>query len=249
MSSCFKTWQTPELSRYEPMSIPTSSKQALKTKTAALLNQYFNNLLLESVAAPPEAPSLPLHPLHPLPPPSSDVQEETPTNQTVASSARLAVQKDALVSQYPPTDYLLFSTKHSRLAIPLLALETVLSSANKITRLPHQPDWSFGVLQHHKRLIKVINTDVVIDQRQKNDEMTPKYVLVLAKSRLGLSSHAISNVVKLEHDQIRWHKQRPSARPWSLGLTQDSLHFVLNTEGIHARYEKTEPPGYAQNDS
>ena len=223
------------------MSIPTPPKQALKTKTATLLNQYFNNLLLENVTSPPEVHSLPLHP------PGKDLQGETHANQIEASSVRLAAQEDALVSQYPPTDYLLFSTKHSRLAIPLLALETVLSSANKITRLPHQPDWSFGVLQHHKRLIKVINTDVVIDQRQKNDEMTPKYVLVLAKSRLGLSSHAISNVVKLEYNQIRWHKQRPSARSWSLGLTQDSLHFVLNTEEIHAAYGKPESPAYAKN--
>ncbi|MCG8381571.1 MAG: chemotaxis protein CheW [Gammaproteobacteria bacterium] len=223
------------------MSIPTPPKQALKTKTATLLNQYFNNLLLENVTSPPEVHSLPLHP------PGKDLQGETPANQIEASSVRLAAQEDALVSQYPPTDYLLFSTKHSRLAIPLRALEKVISPLNKMIRLPHQPVWSFGILRHQERLIKVINTDAAIDFRQKNDGMTPKYVLVLAKSNLGLSSHAISDVVKLEYDQICWHKQKPSETRWSLGLTQDSLHFVLNTEEIHAAYGKPESPAYAKN--
>lgn len=131
---------------------------------------------------------------------------------------------------------LFFYTQSARLAVPIILLSKIIKANTRLSRMPNMPEWGLGVIKCEGKLCSIIDTDYILNSRQKNDENIPVYVLMIAETTLGLSCQSLGDIVTLKPKQIQWRNASHSLRRWHVGTIRESLHLFLDPFVINETY-------------
>ena len=130
-----------------------------------------------------------------------------------------------------PLQFLMFKVGDNLLSMPLIKMSSVIdwSDTLTLTRLPNEPDWLHGILQHREHNVRIVDSSKILQIRKQSEE-TPSHILILEGEDWGLTCDAIENVISLEYDDIQWNKN--IGKTMTSGTIKESLASLLSTRGI-----------------
>jgi len=205
-------------------------QQATEVTPVADLEEVHDHLFAESLLVEPE-------------PAKKDRVLVAVKNQPVQHSAAVAeVENDPtdlestvteealeLPASIFPLQFLMFKVGDNLLALPLIKMSTVINWGQTLTRLPSEPDWVHGILQHRDNNIRVVDSAGILKLKHQGAP-EPGFVLVLEGDRWGITCDVVENVITLEYDDIQWHES--IGNKMTLGTIRDSLASLLSPLGI-----------------
>ena len=128
-----------------------------------------------------------------------------------------------------PLNCLMFRVADYALAMPLVQMRGVFPWNDKLTRLPHSPDWLLGLTRHRNRKLSVIDSTKILGLSPLLTVL-PKYILVLDDDEWAMTCTELGAVVKLKYEDIQWRKNISSQI--ALGTIRNSLACLLSPLGI-----------------
>ncbi len=135
----------------------------------------------------------------------------------------------ALPAEWFPLQCLMFRVADNLLSVPLVEIKNVVNWHDKLTRLPEEPDWVLGILQHREKNIRVADSASILQIRNSED-VSPSHILVLGDEEWAITCDQIDKVVTLEYDDIQWHQS--TGNNLIYGAIRESLASLLNPNGI-----------------
>ena len=127
---------------------------------------------------------------------------------------------------------LLFDVSGVKFAVPLDKLNGILEWSNDISAMPNRSDWFIGILAERERQIKVIDTAIVVVPSKFRTQHVPenlKKIILIGDSHWGLACDAVSEVITLRRDNVRW-RNNSSKRPWLAGTVIEHMCALLDAE-------------------
>ena len=209
-------------------------QQATEVSTAADLEKTQGNLLdetllMETLTSKDDSIAIAVDnsALH-LPKTVIEIEEE---GQAEPKQAILDDLHEELPADLFPLQFLTFSIGDNMLSIPLIKMSNVVEWGDTLTltRLPNEPDWVHGILQHRDQKVRVVDSAEVLQIRSQNAG-TPEYILILGGDHWGITCDAIDNVVTLEYADIQWNEN--VGNKMTLGTIRDTLAVLLSPRGI-----------------
>jgi len=127
---------------------------------------------------------------------------------------------------------LLFDVSGVRFAVPLDKLNGILEWSDEISPMPNRSEWFIGILAERERQIKVIDTAVVVVPSKFRAQHSPdnlQKIILIGDSCWGLACDAVSEVITLRQDEVRWRKDS-SKRPWLAGTVIEHMCALLDAD-------------------
>jgi purine-binding chemotaxis protein CheW len=104
--------------------------------------------------------------------------------------------------------------------------------------MPGHADFYMGILQHLGNKIAVIDTARMVLPENKlallageNPRQRVKHIVLIDDYKWGLACDAISEVITLQPDDIRWRTSKTS-RPWLAGTVIEHMCALMNSKGF-----------------
>ncbi len=129
---------------------------------------------------------------------------------------------------------LLFHVGPLRLAVPLIKLQSVVPWSDEISPAPRQPEWMHGLLFYRGKQVRVVNTAELVlpqDRRPPPEELEPRKLLVVGDGCWAFSCRDVSEVIKLEPDQVQWRSSR-GRRRWLAGTVREHLCALMDADAL-----------------
>jgi len=219
-------------------------KQAIVAEQDALA-LYLNSLLSEVPEAEEPAPA-PVAEVAPspvvAPPPMPEPEPAAPVAAAEPAPA-LAVDADEAYWQGIPEwgqsefQVLLFKLAGLNMAIPLVELDGILDWSDNLTPMPGRSPWYLGLLNNRGKTTPVIDLAQLViplnirQQQAEKEALTLGRVILIGESRWGLACNAVSEVITLQPDQVRWRSSR-TRRKWLAGTVIEHMCAMLDAEGL-----------------
>ncbi|MCP4494662.1 MAG: chemotaxis protein CheW [Gammaproteobacteria bacterium] len=170
---------------------------------------------------------------------SGDFAEEaeaTVTDLMAETGTEFATEEDKgieesseLSAELFPLQCLMFRVGDNLLSVPLVEIRSVVNWYDKLTRLPQEPDWMLGILQHREQNIRVVDSASILQIRNSGDS-SPGHILVLGDEEWGITCDQIDKVVTVEYDDIQWSHN--TGNNLIYGAIRESLASLLSPQGI-----------------
>ena len=209
----------------------------------AALTAYLESLLRPELpaAVPPavlEPAKLMVAPA-PEPEPQPEIAHPEPTILIAVASgvlppATLALPCASGVPGWAQTPFqcLLFKIAGLTLGIPLAKLNGITPWSPAITPMPGHSPVFLGLLPHLGRHVKVMDTPQIVMSKQTSPT-EQHYIVLIADGEWGLACEAVSEVVTLHPDQVRWRTAQ-GIRPWLAGIVKDRMCALLDADELAA---------------
>lgn len=132
---------------------------------------------------------------------------------------------------------LLFKLAGLNMAIPLVELDGILDWSDELTPMPGRAPWYLGLLSNRGKTTPIIDLAQLVipgnirQQQAEKEELTLGRVILIGDSRWGLASNAVSEVITLQPDQVRWRSSR-TRRKWLAGTVIEHMCALLDAEGL-----------------
>lgn len=125
---------------------------------------------------------------------------------------------------------LLFHVAGLTLALPLARLSGVLPwDAAAVTPLPNHQPWFLGLREHLGHQVKLIDVaKVVLPPGRVGEESDLGKVILIDDSRWGLACSAVTEVITLSADAVKW-RSRQGSRPWLAGTVIEHMCALIDT--------------------
>lgn len=167
---------------------------------------------------------------------------ETPVDVKTTTQTELKQDSvaDAVIPSWAnqPFQVLLFQVGGLKLAVPLIELSGVIEWTDKVTEMPGHADFYMGILQHLGNKIAVIDTARMVLPENKlsliageNPRQRVKHIVLIDEYKWGLACDAISEVITLQPEDIRWRTSKTS-RPWLAGTVIEHMCALMNSKGF-----------------
>lgn len=167
---------------------------------------------------------------------------ETPVEINTATTSEVEEERliDSVIPSWAaqPFQVLLFQVGGLKLAVPLIELSGVIEWTDKVTEMPGHADFYMGILQHLGNKIAVIDTARMVLPENKlallageNPRQRVKHIVLIDDYKWGLACDAISEVITLQPDDIRWRTSKTS-RPWLAGTVIEHMCALMNSKGF-----------------
>ena len=121
------------------------------------------------------------------------------------------------------------------LAVPLAHLEGVVV-VRRLHHFPHAPAWCRGVMVHRGRRVRVVDTAAVLGLTSGTGDPAAAGAgtrgLLVGGHRYALSCDALSSVIEVDPQAVRWRRRRSHRRPWYWGVIKSRLWVLLDTAGL-----------------
>ena len=121
------------------------------------------------------------------------------------------------------------------LAVPLVHLDGVVV-VRRLHHFPHAPAWCRGVMVHRGRRVRVVDTAAVLGLTPGTGDPPPAGAgargLLVGGHRYALSCDALSSVIEVDPQAVRWRRRRSHRRPWYWGVIKSRLWVLLDAAGL-----------------
>jgi purine-binding chemotaxis protein CheW len=135
-----------------------------------------------------------------------------------------------------PVQILLFDVAGLTMAMPLEKLCGILEWSDVVTPMPGHSPWFLGLLAERDAQIKIIDTAMlVVPERYRSGDYLDhlEKIILIEDGRWGLACHGVSEVITLEHDQVKWRATRGN-RPWLAGTVIEHMCALLDVDEFAA---------------
>ena len=127
---------------------------------------------------------------------------------------------------------LFFRVEHLILATPLTELSRTILFNRKPTKIPIQPSWFLGLLEHQGTKIGILDTGQLIFGKLRGanrdlEERPFTSLLISGDGKWGLACDEVLAISKIIPDKVRWRTFRKN-RPWLIGTVIDELTAVVD---------------------
>jgi purine-binding chemotaxis protein CheW len=219
-----------------------------KSKHPSLIEQkealsvYFDALLREPEGEPApatydEKPELPAPPVIAPPVVVPVSVPQAPTETEVAQQAALAT---AAAEEGRPAwaehefQALLFRAGGLTLAVPLVELNGIQEwQPEQVTPMPGHVSWYLGLMTYRGRSVPVIDTAQLVLPQERLQRLDPdpqtrlQRIVFIGEGRWGLACDAVSEVISLSEEQVRWRTSRTKRR-WLAGTVIEHMCALLD---------------------
>ena len=167
--------------------------------------------------------------------------QQQPAAEAVSTPVE-AAEQDRQSIESPIPDWaerefqcLLFRVSGLTLAVPLVKLNNVIPWNEKIVNTPNKTDWYLGLVNHHGKNVKVIDTALMVlpENRRhllvEDAEQRSSHILLVDDYNWGLACDEIGDVVWLSSDDVKWRKNKRQ-RPWLAGTAIQQMCALIDTE-------------------
>lgn len=129
--------------------------------------------------------------------------------------------------------YLFFSVSEMALAAPLTSLREIVKYDSRLLRkLPGQPLWSQGIIDHRGEIINLVDPGTIIMTDYHHDATRPyRYIILTDIPAIGFLCHDIDDMSRLDPENIRWYQNR-TKRPWLAGIHKQRLCTVIDIQRL-----------------
>jgi len=127
---------------------------------------------------------------------------------------------------------LLFDVAGVKLAVSLDKLNGILEWSDAVTQMPNSSDWFLGVLDERETRIKVIDIATLVVPskfRVNHNRDVLKKIILIGDSHWGLACDAVSEVVTLQYDDVKW-RGAGSKRPWLAGTVKEHMCALIDVD-------------------
>lgn len=125
-----------------------------------------------------------------------------------------------------PIQCLMFQVGDQQLSMPLIDMGSVVPWVNKLTSLPHSPDWFLGLLQYRDKNVKVADTAEMLQIERTAEAEHPGHMLVFADETWAITCDQLGDVIELHQDDVKWSS--PDVDSPTLGTIKQSLAILLD---------------------
>ena len=207
------------------MKTVTRQLQVLDQQLA--LSAYLDALFEETPAAAPEtAPAAPL-------------AAETAARDTAAGVATSASRPCPGVPDWaePRFQALLFEVAGLTLAVPLVQLKGVVSSAGDVTPMPGHSPLFLGVLPYQGLQSKVVDTARFVLPAERaaglgtDADERCQHLVMIDEGRWALACTRIGDVVDLERSDVKW-RSASGKRQWLAGTVIAHMCALLDIDQL-----------------
>ena len=164
--------------------------------------------------------------------PVEPLRSEVVSEVEVPVDSTEAPPSGAQIYQFP-LQCLMFSVGNNQLSIPLIDLGAVLPWKDKLTQLPHAPDWFLGILQHRDSNVKVVDTAKILQISVQPIDSENRHLLVFGDENWAISCDKLGQVLHLEQEDVQWSAGQTDSL--TLGTIRDSLAIMLDPKKILQR--------------
>ncbi|MBS3798833.1 chemotaxis protein CheW [Pseudoalteromonas sp. BDTF-M6] len=168
---------------------------------------------------------------NPLLKPQENNAEETPLRAPQAAR-----------EQYMQGEFqaLFFEVAGLTLAVPLKSLGGI-HQRTELNQLFGKPEWFSGVMLNRDEKINVVDTArwVMPEKydKQLQQALNYKYVIMLGESQWGLSAETLINNVTLKSEDVKW-RQSHGKRPWLAGVIKEKMCALIDVENLQLLLEQ-----------
>ncbi|MDJ0833280.1 MAG: chemotaxis protein CheW [Gammaproteobacteria bacterium] len=152
--------------------------------------------------------------------------ESEPAAVTDDDSAQDSAADDAQPGYELPIQCLMFQVGDQQLSMPLIDMGSVVPWVDKLTSLPHSPDWFLGLLQYRDKNVKVADTAGMLQIERAAEAGHPGHMLVFADETWAITCDQLGDVVELHQEDVKWAS--PDANNPTLGTIKQSLAILLD---------------------
>ncbi|MEM0515342.1 chemotaxis protein CheW [Pseudoalteromonas sp. YIC-827] len=163
--------------------------------------------------------------------PEADNTEQTPLRAPQAAR-----------EQYMQGEFqaLFFEVAGLTLAVPLKSLGGI-HQRSELNQLFGKPDWFSGVMLNRDEKINVVDTALWVMpekyDKQLQQALNYKYVIMLGESQWGLSAETLINNVTLKSEDVKW-RQSHGKRPWLAGVIKEKMCALIDVENLQLLLEQ-----------
>ena len=161
-------------------------------------------------------------------------------NEITVEHESVSIDKCACIVQpdwaNEPFQCLSFQVAGVTLAAPLEKLNGIVELAEEITELPGYAPWVIGLLPNRGQNVQVVDIARIIMPDENDVASKPaadrmKFVILLEDGKFGLVADSISQVLRLEADDVRWRSEQ-SKRPWLAGTVIEKMCAILEIDRL-----------------
>lgn len=135
---------------------------------------------------------------------------------------------------------LFFEVAGLTLAVPLKSLGGI-HQRSELNQLLGKPDWFSGVMLNRDEKINVVDTALWVMpekyDKQLQQALNYKYVIMLGESQWGLSAETLINNVTLKSEDVKW-RQSHGKRPWLAGVIKEKMCALIDVENLQLLLEQ-----------
>ncbi len=176
-----------------------------------------------------------------------DEPGEHPAEQTEQEGVPDITSSVERIPELPPPEWaetpfqcIFFTVSEMALATPLIALrEIVKYNHSLLKKLPGQPDWSRGIIDHRGEVINLVDPGTLIRTHDYDESQKPyRYIILTDIPSIGFLCHDITDMSRLDPENIRWYQNR-SKRPWLAGIHKQRLCTVIDIQRLLPTHSST----------
>lgn len=165
-------------------------------------------------------------------------ESPSPTNAPAIVDANEIAATQAVAVPAAPFQVLFFTLSGLRLAVPLDRLDGIVKWVDP-TPIPKMPVWHLGLVKYQGVTVSVVDAShfisVPIHLRKQQGQY--KFIVLIGGKRWGIGADAISNVVTLTPEQVKWHNRSDSTKAWLAGTVKEQMCALIEVDGLIAQLE------------
>lgn len=138
-----------------------------------------------------------------------------------------------------PFQVLFFTISGLRLAVPLDRLDGIVKWVDP-TPIPKMPGWHLGLVKYQGVTVNVVDVThiITVPSHLKHEKLSKyQFIVMIGGKRWGIGADAISTVVTLTPEQVKWHNYAESTRPWLAGTVKEQMCALIEVDGLLAMLE------------
>ena len=174
-----------------------------------------------------------------IPPLAEEATRDATTRPAPAAETAMETPAAPRAEEHVPFEaafkLLSFQVHGLTLAVPLAHLDGVVV-VRRLHHFPHAPAWCRGVMVHRGRRVRVVDTAAVLGLTPGTGDPPPAGAgargLLVGGHRYALSCDALSSVIEVDPQAVRWRRRRSHRRPWYWGVIKSRLWVLLDAAGL-----------------
>lgn len=120
-----------------------------------------------------------------------------------------------------------------RLALPLIELYGIRRQADRLSRLPGQPEWVLGVSAMGGDRVVVVDATMMLARGGTPQEYPDLHLVAIAAGRWALACNGVETTISLAADAVRWRERREKV-PWFAGVVAGELCTLVDVPAMIA---------------
>ncbi|WP_297808241.1 chemotaxis protein CheW [uncultured Methylophaga sp.] len=188
------------------------------------LSVYFHDMLAEPRKSPRNIAAK-----SPAPPEITPESTNKPSLQAESTAEKRQTEPKASES---PLRLFLCQIAGIKVALPVSELNNIVHWPQQgLTQFPDQADWQLGLLSDRGQQIEVIDIGAALQATAGEQQVRPRYILLVDGRRLGIACEAIEEIASLETDAVHWREDN-DPRSWFKGLLSESMHTLIDLPAL-----------------